>query len=93
MTTVSEWVQGARPRTLGAAVVPVVVATALASIDRPTIWWRAADALIVALARPADVPALVGDPAKLIVATGWQPTHTLDDTLTDILTAARALTP
>jgi GDP-4-dehydro-6-deoxy-D-mannose reductase len=46
-----------------------------------------------ALARPADVPALVGDPAKLIVATGWQPTHTLDDTLTDILTAARLLTP
>jgi 1,4-dihydroxy-2-naphthoate octaprenyltransferase len=43
-------VQGARPRTLGAAVVPVVVATALASIDRPTIWWRAVAALIVALA-------------------------------------------
>jgi 1,4-dihydroxy-2-naphthoate octaprenyltransferase len=43
-------VQGARPRTLGAAVVPVVVATALASIDRPTIWWRAVAALVVALA-------------------------------------------
>jgi 1,4-dihydroxy-2-naphthoate octaprenyltransferase len=50
VTTASEWVQGARPRTLGAAVVPVVVATALASIDRPTIWWRAACALVVALA-------------------------------------------
>ena len=50
MTTASEWVQGARPRTLGAAVVPVVVATALASVDRPTIWWRAAAALFVALA-------------------------------------------
>jgi 1,4-dihydroxy-2-naphthoate polyprenyltransferase len=50
VTTASEWVQGARPRTLGAAVVPVVVATALASIDRPTIWWRAAAALVVALA-------------------------------------------
>jgi 1,4-dihydroxy-2-naphthoate octaprenyltransferase len=35
---------------LGAAVVPVVVATALASIDRPTIWWRAVCALVVALA-------------------------------------------
>ena len=55
MTTVSEWVQGARPRTLGAAVVPVVVATALASIDRPTIWWRAADALVVALALQVGV--------------------------------------
>ena len=50
VTTTAEWIQGARPRTLGAAVVPVVVATALASIDRPTIWWRAAAALGVALA-------------------------------------------
>jgi 1,4-dihydroxy-2-naphthoate octaprenyltransferase len=50
MTTAGEWVQGARPRTLGAAVVPVVVATALASTDAPTIWWRAAAALAVALA-------------------------------------------
>jgi len=50
MTTASEWVQGARPRTLGAAVAPVVVATALASTDAPTIWWRAIAALVVALA-------------------------------------------
>jgi 1,4-dihydroxy-2-naphthoate polyprenyltransferase len=50
VTTASEWVQGARPRTLGAAVVPVVVATALASTDRPTLWWRALAALVVALA-------------------------------------------
>ena len=55
MTTPGEWVQGARPRTLGAAVVPVVVATALASIDRPTIWWRAVDALVVALALQVGV--------------------------------------
>jgi 1,4-dihydroxy-2-naphthoate octaprenyltransferase len=40
---------------LGAAVVPVVVATALASIDRPTIWWRAVDALVVALALQVGV--------------------------------------
>ncbi|HEX4493910.1 MAG TPA: 1,4-dihydroxy-2-naphthoate polyprenyltransferase [Acidimicrobiia bacterium] len=50
MTTAAEWVQGARPRTLGAAIVPVVVATALASTDAPTIWWRAFAALVVALA-------------------------------------------
>ena len=50
MTSASEWVQGARPRTLGAAVVPVVVATALASTDATTIWWRAAAALAVSLA-------------------------------------------
>jgi 1,4-dihydroxy-2-naphthoate octaprenyltransferase len=50
VTSAGEWVQGARPRTLGAAVVPVVVATALASTDAATIWWRAAAALAVSLA-------------------------------------------
>lgn len=43
-----------------------------------------------AFARPADVPFLVGDPSKLIAATGWQPKHTLDDTLTAMLASARA---
>lgn len=42
------WVQGARPRTLPAAAVPVVVGTAAASGD--VIWWRAVCALVVALA-------------------------------------------
>lgn len=50
MTTVAQWVQGARPRTLGAAVSPVLVGTAAASLDGPTIWWRAGAALCVALA-------------------------------------------
>jgi GDP-4-dehydro-6-deoxy-D-mannose reductase len=43
-----------------------------------------------ALSRPADVPVLVGDPSKLAAATGWRPVRTLDDTLTDMLTVARA---
>ena len=55
MTTASEWVQGARPKTLGAAVAPVVIGTALASIDRPTIWWRAVAALVVAIALQVGV--------------------------------------
>ena len=50
MTTTAEWVQGARPRTLGAAVAPVVVGTAAASLEGSTIWWRAAVALGVAVA-------------------------------------------
>jgi 1,4-dihydroxy-2-naphthoate octaprenyltransferase len=46
------WVQGARPRTLPAAVVPVLVGTACAVGERPggLIWWRAAAALVVAVA-------------------------------------------
>jgi GDP-4-dehydro-6-deoxy-D-mannose reductase len=42
------------------------------------------------LVRPVDVPALVGDPAKLVGATGWRAEHTLDDTLDTVLEAARA---
>jgi 1,4-dihydroxy-2-naphthoate octaprenyltransferase len=50
MTTAAEWVQGARPRTLGAAVSPVLVGTAAAYAAADTlIWWRAAAALVVAV--------------------------------------------
>lgn len=46
------WAAGARPRTLPAAVVPVVVGTACAAGQVPggLIWWRAVAALVVALA-------------------------------------------
>ena len=42
------------------------------------------------LVRPVDVPRLVGDPARLHAATGWEPEIALDETLRDVLTAARA---
>ncbi len=44
------WFAGARPRTLPASAVPVVVGTAVASADGSVIWWRAAVALVVAVA-------------------------------------------
>lgn len=50
MTTAAQWVQGARPRTLGAAVSPVIVGTAAASTVDAVLWWRAAAALAVAIA-------------------------------------------
>jgi len=49
VTTAREWAAGARARTLPAAVVPVVVGTAVAFAGGPVIWWRSLYALIVAL--------------------------------------------
>jgi 1,4-dihydroxy-2-naphthoate octaprenyltransferase len=47
---VNRWVAGARPRTLPAAVVPVLVGTGVAAGDDRFVAWRAASALVVALA-------------------------------------------
>src|SRR5579862_7155319 len=44
------WVAGARPRTLPASAVPVVVGTAAAHAGGQVIWWCAVVALIVSLA-------------------------------------------
>jgi 1,4-dihydroxy-2-naphthoate octaprenyltransferase len=44
------WVEGARPKTLPAAIVPVAVGTAVAFSQADVVWWRAVAALVVALA-------------------------------------------
>jgi GDP-D-mannose dehydratase len=41
-----------------------------------------------ALARPVDVPVLVGANAKLRRATGWVPRFTRDDIIDDLIHAA-----
>lgn len=46
----NDWVAGARPRTLPAAIVPVLVGTACARGVIPIIWWRFAGAMVVSLA-------------------------------------------
>jgi 1,4-dihydroxy-2-naphthoate polyprenyltransferase len=76
------WVKGARPRTLVAAVCPVLVGTAAAAGEGPVVVWRALAALVVALAlqvgvnyandysdglRGADTPARLG-PVRLTAA-------------------------
>ena len=55
MTTARLWYQGARPKTLGAAISPVLVGTAAGSLDGPIDWPRAAAAAVVALALQVGV--------------------------------------
>jgi GDP-4-dehydro-6-deoxy-D-mannose reductase len=43
--------------------------------------------------RPAEIPRLAGDPARLRAATGWRPEIPLERTLADTLDAARELEP
>jgi GDP-4-dehydro-6-deoxy-D-mannose reductase len=43
------------------------------------------------LARPADPPALVGDPGRLREATGFEPEIPLSQSLSDLLAASRAV--
>ncbi|HET7760219.1 MAG TPA: GDP-mannose 4,6-dehydratase [Gaiellaceae bacterium] len=43
--------------------------------------------------RPAEIPRLAGEPARLEAATGWRPEIPLEQTLADTLGAARDLEP
>ena len=42
-----------------------------------------------ALVRPVEMPGLIADTSKIRAATGWEPEHSLDDTLAAMLEAAR----
>ena len=50
-----KWILGARPRTLPAAVVPVMIGMACAASSETTFWWRAALAGVVSLALQVGV--------------------------------------
>lgn len=49
MATTAEWIEGARPRTLPAAVAPVLAGTAVAAYSHQEVWWKAACALLVSI--------------------------------------------
>ncbi len=49
MATPAQWIAGARPRTLPAAVAPVLAGTAIALWEREAVWWKALLALAVSL--------------------------------------------
>ena len=50
MATPAQWLAGARPRTLPAAVSPVLAGTGVAAYVDGFVWWKALLALVVALA-------------------------------------------
>jgi len=50
VATAQEWISGTRPRTLPAAVVPVLIGSGVAAGYSRFSWWRAGLALLVALA-------------------------------------------
>jgi 1,4-dihydroxy-2-naphthoate polyprenyltransferase len=50
MATPAQWLAGARPRTLPAAVSPVLAGTGVAAYEDAFVWWKALLALVVALA-------------------------------------------
>ena len=55
MATPAQWLEGARPRTLPAAVSPVLAGTAVALHLHAAVWWKALLALVVALALQVGV--------------------------------------
>jgi 1,4-dihydroxy-2-naphthoate octaprenyltransferase len=55
MAAAGQWIAGARPRTLGAGVAPVLVGTAAASLEKNVRWGYSIGALVVALALQVGV--------------------------------------
>ncbi|HEX3296278.1 MAG TPA: 1,4-dihydroxy-2-naphthoate polyprenyltransferase [Nocardioides sp.] len=55
MPSAVHWLAGARPRTLPAAISPVLAGTAIAVYDDAAVWWKALLALVVALALQVGV--------------------------------------
>jgi len=55
VATSADWIAGARPRTLPAAVSPVIAGTGVAAYADSVVWWKALLALVVALALQVGV--------------------------------------
>ncbi len=55
VATPQDWLAGARPRTLPAALAPVITGTGIAAYVASPVWWKAGLALIVALALQVGV--------------------------------------
>ncbi|MGA9746645.1 MAG: 1,4-dihydroxy-2-naphthoate polyprenyltransferase [Nocardioides sp.] len=55
MATSDQWLAGARPRTLPAAIAPVLAGTGVAAYLDASVWWKALLALVVSVALQVGV--------------------------------------
>jgi 1,4-dihydroxy-2-naphthoate octaprenyltransferase len=55
VATAAQWVEGARLRTLPAAIAPVIAGTGVAAYYDAVVWWKALLALVVSLAMQVGV--------------------------------------
>src|SRR3954452_23848258 len=55
MATPAQWLEGARPRTLPAAVSPVLAGTGVATFTHDAVWWKALLALLLSLSLQVGV--------------------------------------
>jgi 1,4-dihydroxy-2-naphthoate polyprenyltransferase len=55
VTSTADWIAGSRPRTLPAAVAPVLAGSAVAAYVDSFVWWKALLALVVSLALQVGV--------------------------------------
>src|SRR5438552_8375179 len=55
MATPRQWIEGARPRTLPAAIAPVLAGSGAAAAADHFVWWKALLCLVVALALQVGV--------------------------------------
>src|SRR4051794_9881052 len=55
MATPAQWLEGARPRTLPAAVSPVLAGTGVAAFTHDAVWWKALLALLLSLSLQVGV--------------------------------------
>src|SRR5919112_1858692 len=55
MATPAQWLEGARPRTLPAAISPVLAGTGVAAFTHDAVWWKALLALLLSLALQVGV--------------------------------------
>ena len=60
VATPSQWIQGARPRTLPNAIAPVVVGVGAALHSGDVTWWKSVLALAVAVALVTGLALILG---------------------------------